>query len=105
MKCQIPFPGNDKKNISKCCLLKILPTVLSVNKTNTDQTAWKKHTELRKSLCRTCLNIHFHLLRFTLVITNIIKTILWKPEVTKVSTKTAFTKHTITEEYIFLQQT
>ena len=29
MKCQILFPGKNKKNISKCCLLKILPRVLS----------------------------------------------------------------------------
>ena len=31
MKCQILFPGKNKKTISKCCLLKILPRVLSVN--------------------------------------------------------------------------
>ena len=31
MKCQILFSGKNKKNISKCRLLKILPTVLSVN--------------------------------------------------------------------------
>ena len=31
MKCQILFSGKNKKNISKCCLLKILPRVLSVN--------------------------------------------------------------------------
>ena len=30
MKCQIPFPEQNKKNISKCCLLKILSRVLSV---------------------------------------------------------------------------
>ena len=30
MKCQILFSGKNKKNISKCCLLKILPRVLSV---------------------------------------------------------------------------
>ena len=32
MKCQILFPGKNKKNISKCHLLKILPRVLSVKK-------------------------------------------------------------------------
>ena len=32
MKCQILFSGKNKKNISKCRLLKILPRVLSVNK-------------------------------------------------------------------------
>ena len=32
MKCQILFTGKNKKNISKCRLLKILPRVLSVNK-------------------------------------------------------------------------
>ena len=31
MKCQILFSGKNKKNISKCRLLKILPRVLSVN--------------------------------------------------------------------------
>ena len=31
MKCQILFSGENKKNISICCLLKILPRVLSVN--------------------------------------------------------------------------
>ena len=30
MKCQILFSGKNKKNISKCLLLKILPRVLSV---------------------------------------------------------------------------
>ena len=30
MQCQILFSGKNKKNISKCRLLKILPTVLSV---------------------------------------------------------------------------
>ena len=30
MKCQILFSGKNKKNISKCCLLKILPRVLSI---------------------------------------------------------------------------
>ena len=30
MKCQILFSGKDKKNISKCHLLKVLPRVLSV---------------------------------------------------------------------------
>ena len=31
MKCQILFSGKNKKNISKCRLLKILPRVLSVD--------------------------------------------------------------------------
>ena len=31
MKCQILFSGKNKKNISKCRLLKILPRVLSVS--------------------------------------------------------------------------
>ena len=31
LKCQILFTGKNKKNISKCRLLKILPRVLSVN--------------------------------------------------------------------------
>ena len=33
MKCQILFPGKTKKNISKYCLLKILPRVLRLIKT------------------------------------------------------------------------
>ena len=32
MKCHILFAEKNKKNISKCRLLKILPRVLSVNK-------------------------------------------------------------------------
>ena len=32
MKCQILFSGKNKKNISKCRLLKILPRVLNINK-------------------------------------------------------------------------
>ena len=36
MKCQILFSGKNKKNISKCRLLKILPRVLSVNTQYTD---------------------------------------------------------------------
>ena len=35
MKCQILFPGENKKIISKCHLLKHLPRVLSVNKPET----------------------------------------------------------------------
>ena len=31
MKCQIPFSGENKKNISKCHLLKFLPSMLSIN--------------------------------------------------------------------------
>ena len=31
MKYHILFSGKNKKNISKCCLLKILPRVLRVN--------------------------------------------------------------------------
>ena len=30
MKYQIQFSGKNKKNISKCCLLKILPRMLSI---------------------------------------------------------------------------
>ena len=30
MKCQIMFTGNNKKNILICCLLKILPRLLSI---------------------------------------------------------------------------
>ena len=30
MKCQILFSGKTKINISKCCLLKILPSIQSV---------------------------------------------------------------------------
>ena len=31
MKCQILLSRKDKKNISKCCLLKFLPSIQSVN--------------------------------------------------------------------------
>ena len=31
MKCQIPFSGKNKTNISICQLLKVLPGVLGVN--------------------------------------------------------------------------
>ena len=37
MKCQILFSGKNKKNISKCCLLKILPRVLSVKHSMSDK--------------------------------------------------------------------
>ena len=40
MKCQILFIGKNKKNISKCRLLKILPRVLSV-KAIVDAAQWK----------------------------------------------------------------
>ena len=33
MKCPILFSEKNQKNISKCCLLKILPKVLSINDT------------------------------------------------------------------------
>ena len=32
MKCQVLFPGKNKKNISKCHLLKILPRMLRVKR-------------------------------------------------------------------------
>ena len=49
MKCKILFPG---KNISKYCLLKILPRVLSVRQTvETDQTV--QMCRLSKSSLRT----------------------------------------------------
>ena len=37
MKCQIMFPGKNEKNISECCLLKILLRVLSFNMLNGQQ--------------------------------------------------------------------
>ena len=43
MKCHILFSGKNKKNISKCHLLKILPRVLSVKKK-------KKSTNEKKSM-------------------------------------------------------
>ena len=39
MQCQILFSGKNKKNISKCRLLKILPRVLSVKETQLHVTA------------------------------------------------------------------
>ena len=32
MKCQNLFSGKNKKNVPECCLLKILPRGLSINK-------------------------------------------------------------------------
>ena len=43
MKCQILFPGKNKKNILKCHLMKILPRVLSVNLCS----LWKNSAEKR----------------------------------------------------------
>ena len=47
MKCQILFPGKNKKNISKCCLLKILPKGLSVKMTR--RLRKDKTTQLQKT--------------------------------------------------------
>ena len=44
MKCQILFSGKNKKNISKCHLLKILPRVLSVNTSSSENTSHKIKT-------------------------------------------------------------
>ena len=45
MKCQILFSGKNKKNISKCRLLKILPRVLSVKWRTDSKVAPKKILE------------------------------------------------------------
>ena len=49
MKCQVPFSGKNKKNISKCCLLKIIPSRLlntwtwsHINSTKMQITWWMK---------------------------------------------------------------
>ena len=45
MKCQILFSEKNKKNISKCRLLKILPRVLSVKGVFSDaQSALSRHS-------------------------------------------------------------
>ena len=50
MKCQILFSGKNKKNISKCRLLKILPRVLSVKTVMAQNTLdYKQHTNIRMS--------------------------------------------------------
>ena len=48
MKCQNLFSGKNKKNISICYLLKILPRVLSI-KLIYDTTEWKQATYKGKS--------------------------------------------------------
>ena len=53
MKCQILFSGKNKKNISKCRLLKILPRVLSVkdghSATNILQVSERGNTSIKSS--------------------------------------------------------
>ena len=51
MKCQILFSGKNKKNISKCHLLKILPRVLSVNKLHVNELVEKDQISSLFSLC------------------------------------------------------
>ena len=55
MQCQILFSGKNKKNISKCRLLKILPRVLSVKqgvkyctKTLSEQSDFTSSTDCNK---------------------------------------------------------
>ena len=50
MKCQILFSGKNKKNISKCRLLKILPRVLSVKShmINRILHSWSFHMKFMK---------------------------------------------------------
>ena len=43
MKCHILFSGKNKKNISKCRLLKILPRVLSVKEVTLSRAKNRKH--------------------------------------------------------------
>ena len=47
MQCQILFSGKNKKNISKCRLLKILPRVLSVKQTDIIGNISAKSEDLR----------------------------------------------------------
>ena len=49
MKCQILFIGKNKKNISKCRLLKILPRVLSVKQQHKEQMAILSQKEVLSS--------------------------------------------------------
>ena len=48
MKCQNRFSGKSKKNISICCLLKILPRVLSIN---IDGDSQNSHNTGNDTLC------------------------------------------------------
>ena len=43
MKCQILFPRKNKKNISKCRLLKYLPSMQSVKQTTFEQQRQKRY--------------------------------------------------------------
>ena len=62
MKCQILFSGKNKKNISKCRLLKILPRVLSVKDCINSPTLYigspflyPRHTKYAKGVYSFCL--------------------------------------------------
>ena len=51
MKCQILFSGKNKKNISKCRLLKILPRVLSIGLCLSGSHDWAYFTVTEILLC------------------------------------------------------
>ena len=62
MKCQILFSGKNKKNISKCRLLKILPRVLSVKSPWTQYTLLlvpRTHTHM-KTIEMVCCHRYIH---------------------------------------------
>ena len=56
MKCQILFSGKNKKNISKCRLLKILPRVLSVKTTGSTLRRERNLMEIEQT---TTLELYF----------------------------------------------
>ena len=56
MKCQILFSGKNKKNISKCRLLKILPRVLSVKHSDTSSVCCLEYINIPADVAATFAN-------------------------------------------------
>ena len=61
MKCQNLFSGKNKKNISVCCLLKILPRVLSVKASMS-----KQHIHCIDLIAKICRLMRLHRLHLIL---------------------------------------
>ena len=73
-KCQKLFSGKNKKSISKCCLLKILPRVPSVNKSS------EKHTNFDRIVLVENKNNIQTLWLLSLYEFNLHCSIYWKPD-------------------------
>ena len=69
MQCQILFSGKNKKNISKCRLLKILPRALSVNKSSVypNEQTHKTDKQTRKYTCFELNKMKMFFLRRTII--------------------------------------